>query len=96
MKNNKAILSCFDSKTGNRHYGPKRLSNIKGIYASPVGANGKIYLVGRDGNAAVIKHGTKFEILAENHLDDHFDASPAIIDQELYLRGHKYLYCIAE
>ena len=96
LKNNKAILSCFDSKTGNRHYGPERLSNIKGIYASPVGANSKIYLVGRDGNAAVLKHGVEFEILAENHLDDNFDASPAIIDQELYLRGHKYLYCIAE
>jgi outer membrane protein assembly factor BamB len=96
LKSHKAILSCFNAETGNRYYGPKRLSNIKGIYASPVGANGKIYLVGRDGNAAVIKHGTKFEILAENHLDDHFDASPAIIDQELYLRGHKHLYCIAE
>jgi len=96
LKSHKAILSCFNAETGNRHYGPKRLGNIKGIYASPVGANGKVYLVGRDGNAAVIKHGAKFEILAENHLDDYFDASPAIIGQELYLRGHKYLYCIAE
>ena len=96
LKSNDGILSCFNAETGNRHYGPKRLGNIKGIYASPVGANGKVYLVGRDGNAAVLKHGAKFEILAENHLDDYFDASPAIIGQELYLRGHKYLYCIAE
>ena len=43
----------------------------------------------------VIKHGPQFEVLAQNVLDDGFDASPAIVGDEIYLRGRKYLYCIA-
>jgi hypothetical protein len=35
-------------------------------------------------------------VLATNTLDDRFDASPALVDGEIYLRGYKYLYCIAE
>ena len=44
----------------------------------------------------VLKHGPKLEVLAVNKLDDGFDASPALVDSEIYLRGYKYLYCIAE
>ena len=44
----------------------------------------------------VIRHGSRFEVLATNTLDDGFDASPALVDNELYLRGNRYLYCIAE
>ena len=66
------------------------------MYASPVGAAGRIYLVGRDGRAVVIKKGAQFEKLAANKLDDRFDASPAIVGKQLFLRGHENLYCIAE
>ena len=44
----------------------------------------------------VIRHGSRFEVLATNTLDDGFDASPALVDRDLYLRGNRYLYCIAE
>lgn len=44
---------------------------------------------------AVIKRPEKFEILAVNSLDDKFDASPAIVGDELFLKGKAYLYCIA-
>ena len=40
-------------------------------------------------------HGPRFEILAKNTLSDGFDASAALVDAELFLRGTKYLYCIA-
>ena len=50
----------------------------------------------RDGTTLVIRHGSRFEVLATNTLDDGFDASPALVDNELYLRGNRYLYCIAE
>jgi hypothetical protein len=49
----------------------------------------------RDGTTVVIRHGPKFEVLATNHLDDAFDASPALVDNEIYMRGYKYLYNIA-
>jgi hypothetical protein len=35
-------------------------------------------------------------VLAKNTLDDGFDASPALVDSEMYLRGYKYLYAIAQ
>ena len=43
----------------------------------------------------VLKAGPSFEVLAANTLDDGFNASPALVGDTLYLRGHKYLYAIA-
>ena len=95
LKNRNGILSCLDAKTGSVHYGPERLTGIGDVYASPVGAGGYIFLPDRDGNIAVLKHGTELEVLAINQLDDGFSASPAIVDDRIYLRGHRYLYCVA-
>jgi hypothetical protein len=72
----------------------QRLEKAANVFASPVGAAGRVYIPGRDGTTVVIKHGPTFEILAENTLDDGFDASPAVVDRDLYLRGYKYLYAI--
>ena len=66
------------------------------IYASPVLAGGRIYIASRNGKVVVIKQGTQFELLATNELDDSFSASPVIVNDELYLRGDRYLYCITE
>ena len=57
--------------------------------------NGRVYVVGREGTTAVLKEGPSFEIIGTNTLDDHFDASPALVDREMFLRGTKYLYCLA-
>jgi hypothetical protein len=54
-----------------------------------------VYITSRDGATLVIRHGPRFEVLATNTLDDGFDASPALVDDELYLRGNRYLYSIA-
>lgn len=96
---NNAILSCFDAKTGKPLIETERIDDIDGVYASPVGAAGRVYLLGRNGVAVVIKHmesGDKVDVLATNALDDRFDASPAAVGNELFLRGHDHLYCIAE
>ncbi len=95
LKKNSAILSCYDAKTGKPHYTKQRLEGVEGVYASPVAANDHIYIAGRNGTTVVIKNGATYETLATNSLDDGFDASPAIVGSELYLRGRKYLYCIA-
>ena len=65
------------------------------MYASPVGAGDHVYITGRGGKTVVLKRGSSFEPVAVNQLDDSFSASPAIADNELYLRGMKHLYCIA-
>ena len=96
LKDNKGILSAFNIKTGEVSYGPERLQYISGVYASIVGAGDRVYIAGRNGTINVIQHGSKFEILAANKLDENFNASPAIAGSELYLRGGQHLYCIAE
>jgi hypothetical protein len=50
---------------------------------------------GRDGTTIVLKNGTTYQVLARNTLEDGFDASLAMVDKEIYLRGYKYLYAIA-
>ena len=59
-------------------------------------AGGRIYFPGGNGATVVLKHGKAFKLLATNTLEDRFDASPAVAGGELYLRGEKHLYCIAE
>ena len=90
------MLSCLDAKTGAPHYEGQRLDGVRTIYSSPVGAGGKVYLTSRDGLTKVIKLGPKYEELASNQLDDGFDASAAIIGDEIYMRGRENLYCIAK
>ncbi len=90
------IISAVDKISGELLYGPIRIGGVRGIYASIVGAADRVYVVSRNGTVAVVQHGPKFEILAQNYLEDSFNASPAIVGSELYLRGSQYLYCIAE
>jgi outer membrane protein assembly factor BamB len=96
LKTNNGLLSAFDSKTGRPHYQVQRLEQAPNVFSSPVGAAGRVYIAGRDGTTVVLKHGPSFEILAENTLDDGFDASPAMVDRDIYLRGYRYLYGITE
>lgn len=96
LKENNGILSAIDRHTGEIHYGPMRLGGLRNVYSSIVGTADRVYIADREGTVLVIKHGPKFDILAENKLDDSFNASPAIVGSEIYLRGAEHLYCIAE
>ena len=95
LKSNSGILSAFDAKTGAPHYQLQRLEGIPEVFASPVGAGGRVYIAGRDGAVLVIRNGKTYEVLASNKLDDGFDASPALADDAIYLRGYRHLYAIA-
>ncbi len=93
---NNAMLSVVEAAGGKVILDAERLEGMFGIYASPVGAGGRIYLTGRDGNFWVIKAGAgPLQVLAKNKLDDGFDASPAPVGTELFVRGRKHLYCLA-
>lgn len=95
-KTNDGILSSYNAKSGEKYFGPVRLDDVPNIYASPVGAADRVYIAGRDGATVVIERGTEFKVLAVNELEDGFDSSPAMVDEEIYLRGKKYLYRISE
>jgi outer membrane protein assembly factor BamB len=96
LKTNSGVLSAFDAASGRPHYQLQRLDGVPNVFASPVGAQGRVYLAGREGVTIVIKHGPAFEVLAKNKLDDGFDASPAVVDREILLRGYEHLYSIGE
>jgi outer membrane protein assembly factor BamB len=92
---NSAILSCFDATSGQPLIDAARIDALTGVYASPVAAAGRVYLVGRNGATVVIKDAPTLEILATNTLAEKFDASPALAGRDLFLRGQEYLYCIS-
>jgi outer membrane protein assembly factor BamB len=96
LKSNNGLLSAFEAKSGKPLYQAQRVEAVPNVFASPVGAAGRIYLLGQQGTAVVLKHGSSLEVISTNTLDDRFDASPALVDQEMYLRGYKKLYCVAE
>jgi outer membrane protein assembly factor BamB len=87
------VIFCLDAKTGERIYGPIRLA--VGTYsASPVLADGKIYITSEDGLTSVIKAGPEFELLAENDLGDYTLSSPALSDGQIFIRTASGLYAI--
>ena len=88
-------LSCYEAQTGKPLFTEQALAGITQVYASPVGVADRVYCPGRNGVTVVIKNADTFEVLATNKLDDGLDASPAVIGNELYLRGNKSLYCLA-
>ena len=91
-----AFLSCLEAKTGTPIFGPRRLPGFQMIYSSPVGAGGKVYVMSRNGVMLVIKSDGDYALVAANQLEDSFSASPAIIEDELFLRGERHLYCVSE
>jgi len=95
LKTNNGLLSAFDAASGKPHYQLQRLDKAPNVFSSPVGASGRVYIAGREGTTVVFRHGPKFDVLAANVLDDGFDASPALVDREIFLRGYSNLYCIA-
>jgi outer membrane protein assembly factor BamB len=95
LKTNSGVLSAFEAKTGKPYYQNQRLDGLPNVFASPVAVPGRVYFTGREGVSLVIRSGPTYSVLAKNTLEDGFDASPALIDNEIFLRGYRYLYCIA-
>jgi len=94
LKSNSGVITALDAKDGSVRFS-ERLEAVPNVYASPVGAAGRVYVTGREGTVAVLAAGPKLELLATNRLEDGFDASPALVDREIYLRGRKHLYRIS-
>ena len=91
--NDRGIMWCLDARTGSEIYGQQRIK--PGTYSSsPVLADDKIYVTNEDGLTTVIKAGPKFEVLAENALNDYCLSSPAISNGQIFIRTAHHLYCI--
>jgi outer membrane protein assembly factor BamB len=89
------MISCYNARTGEPFYQQTRLPKTYNFKASPVGANGKLYLASENEDVVVLRMGEKFEVLATNTMkDEMFVASPAIVGGEIFLRSQRRLYCI--
>jgi outer membrane protein assembly factor BamB len=86
-------LTCLDASTGAVRYNRERTQTGR-HRASPVYADGKIYLTARDGNFTVVAAGPNFRVLARNKLPDQFTASPAVSNGRIYLRGWDALWAV--
>ncbi|MFT4548616.1 MAG: arylsulfatase A, partial [Verrucomicrobiales bacterium] len=95
-QSNQNLLTCLEANDGSPVIDRERLPGIGGIYASPVGADGRIYLPDREGNVLVLQRGREMKVLATNQLDDSFHASPALAGKQIFLRGLRFLYCIKD
>ncbi len=87
------VLSAYDANTGERLYQERLPSSFS---ASPIAADGKLYLASQDGDVFVVKAGRKFELLATNPMGEALMATPAISGGMLIIRGERYVYAVAE
>ncbi len=93
MVSDNGVMNCVEGETGKVVYRGQRLEY--GTYsASPLLADGKLYMVNEEGTTTVIKAGPTFEILGANKLDDFTLASPVAVDNMLLIRTSEYLYNI--
>jgi len=95
MIKNGGIITCVDAESGEVLY-RERLGASGPYLASPIAANGNIYIPSNNGVISVIKAGNKLEILAQNDLEEKIYSTPAVIGNTLYVRTAKNLYAFEE
>jgi outer membrane protein assembly factor BamB len=93
--NDRGIMYALDARTGKTVYGPQRLRSAT-YSASPVLADGKIYITDEDGVTSVVQAGPTFAKLAENDLGEYTLSSPAISEGQIFLRSDGFLYAIGQ
>ncbi|MFO0919896.1 MAG: PQQ-binding-like beta-propeller repeat protein [Planctomycetaceae bacterium] len=85
-------LTTLNAETGKDYYTQRFHSHNH--RASPVLAGDKLYMTARDGRVTVVKTGQKFELLAENDIDEDMSSSPAFSNGTIYLRTFERLWAI--
>jgi outer membrane protein assembly factor BamB len=96
MVNDSGILISFNPATGDVTKQGRLTGAIDKYFASPVGADGKVWLCSQDGTVTVTTAKGDWEILAVNRLDDEVFATPAIADGRIYFRTRSMLYCFGK
>jgi outer membrane protein assembly factor BamB len=90
---NNGVLAAYNAKTGERLY-QERVGKGGSYSASPVAANGRLYLTSEDGEINVVKTGPKFELIGENSVGEVTMATPAIAGDLMIIRGLKHVIAI--
>jgi outer membrane protein assembly factor BamB len=90
------ILSSLDARSGEELKLARVSGAIDKYYASPVAADGKIYLLSETGKLAVLSHGGDWKVLRVNELGETWYETPAIADGRLYVRTETTLYAFGQ
>ncbi len=92
---NNGILTAYDGKTGERLY-RSRVGGGGAFSASPVAADGKLYLANEDGEVYVVKAGRTFQEITKNEMKEVIMSTPAISDGVLIVRTLGHVYGLGE
>jgi outer membrane protein assembly factor BamB len=96
LVDDRGLVTCLDATSGEPVYGPEKTR--EGIVsASPIIAEGRMYILNEQGVTTVVSTGPEFKVLASNELDGSYTlASPAVSGTRIFIRTESYLYCIGE
>lgn len=89
------MSSCYDAKDGKNLWERSRLGNFGDYYASPVAADGRVYIAGKNGFVVVLQDGPELKVLGKNDIGEEIIATPAIADGRLFIRTRENIFCIA-
>lgn len=90
------LSSCFDVDKGKPYWQLTRLKNLGDYYASPIAADGKIFIAGRNGFVVVLEDSNELKVIAKNDMGGEIVATPSIADGRLYVRTREKLICVGE
>ena len=92
---NAGIFDCYDAATGEEVYRDRIPHQGAGFSASPVAADGKIYLPSEDGDIFVVQAGPQFKLLGRNPMGEALMATPALAGGMMIVRGERHLFAVA-
>lgn len=92
---NGGYFSCIDALNGRLIY-KTRIKGTGPYFSSPIAANNRIYVASHNGKVVVFAAGDEMKVLADNNLGEKILATPAIIDNKIYLRTDKHLYAFGD
>jgi len=87
------IVACLDAMSGKLIW-QQRITAAGSYYASPLAADGKIYVTNEDGVVTVLAAKRSFQVLATNDIGERTLASPAVSDRTIFLRSDEHLWAI--
>lgn len=92
--NNSGQFGAYDLKTSDEHYYERVPQRSHGFSASPIAADGRVYLFGEDGRVFIVRAGDTFELISTHTLGETVMATPALSEGTMYIRGAGHLFAI--
>jgi outer membrane protein assembly factor BamB len=92
---NNGVLVSYRAKTGELVY-RQRVGSGGAFSASPVAADGRLYITSEDGDIYVVRAGPEYELVATNPMGEVCMATPAVSKGRMFIRTQHHLYAVGE